>query len=114
MMFTSIASVFLVFGVLGGLLRLLRRWGANAISGLHIEVVETVPLAPGKCLSVVKVAGRAMLLATTNDAVTLLSELDPETLEGEREQLLEAPQNPQPFSARRWIGRALPVVSRST
>jgi flagellar biosynthetic protein FliO len=113
MMFTSFASVVLVFGALGGLLWLLRRWGAAA-GGRHIEVVETVPLAAGKCLSVVRVAGRAILLATSNDAVTLLSELDPAELERQREQVRAAPQGPRLLSPRRWIGRASPAVSGGT
>ena len=113
-MFTSVASVALVFGLLGGLLWLLRRWGGAAVSGRHIEVAETVPIAAGKYLSVVKVAGRVMLLATTSDAVTLLSELDPGELDRRQEQLRAAPEDPLLISPRRWIARASAAVSRSS
>ena len=113
-MLTSFASVALVFGLLGGLLWLLRRWGGAAVHGRHIEVAETVPIAAGKYLSVVKIAGRAMLLATTRDAVTLLSELDPGELELQREQLQAAPEGPRLISPRRWIARASAAISGSS
>ena len=113
-MLTSFASVALVFGLLGGLLWLLRRWGGVGAHGRHIEVAETVPIAAGKYLSVVKIAGRAMLLATTRDAVTFLSELDPSELEPRRERLPAAPETPRLISPRRWIARASAAVSRSS
>lgn len=113
-MFTSFASVALVFGLLGGLLWLLRRRAGAPLRGRYIEVAETVPIAAGKYLSVVKVAGRAMLLATAGDAVTLLSELDSGELERPQEQLRAAPQGPLLLTTRRWIGRASAAVSRSS
>lgn len=113
-MLTSFASVVLVFGLLGGLLWLLRRWGGAPVRGRHIEVAETVPIAAGKYLSVVKVAGRVMLLATADDAVTLLSELDPGELERPQEQLQAAPEALRRISPRRWIARASAAVSRSS
>lgn len=111
-MLTSFASVALVFGLLGGLLWLLRRSGGAAASGRHIEVAETVPIAAGKYLSVVKVAGRALLLATTSDAVTLLTELDACRLECHKGPLDAAPRERHLLSPRRWIGCGGTVLSR--
>jgi len=113
-MAASLTSVILVFGMLGGLLWMLRRWGSAPLRGRHIEVAETVPIAAGKSLSVVKVGGRVLLLATTNEGVTLLTELDPNELERPREDLTAKPQVPLLLSPRRWIGRATASVSRST
>ena len=65
-----------VFGLLGGALFLLRRWGRAPTKGHHLEVVETVALGPGKSLSVVAVGSRSFLLAATNDRISLVSELE--------------------------------------
>jgi len=114
-MLTSVASVFFVFGVLGGLLLLLRRWSGAPVRGRHIEVVETVPLAAGKSLSVVKVAGRVVLLGHGAEAVTLISELDPGEFERGPQQAAGAAPGRRRPSLRlampcRWIGRSSPAA----
>ena len=75
-MLSSLLALMLVFGLLGGALFLLRRWGRATTKGHHLEVVETVALGPGKSLSVVAVGRRSFLLAATNDRISLVSELE--------------------------------------
>ena len=75
-MLSSLLALMFVFGLLGGALFLLRRWGRAPTKGHHLEVVETVALGPGKSLSVVAVGSRSFLLAATNDRISLVSELE--------------------------------------
>lgn len=75
-MLSSFLALMFVFGLLGGALFLLRRWGRATTKGHHLEVVETVALGPGKSLSVVTVGSRSFLLAATNDRISLVSELE--------------------------------------
>ena len=75
-MLSSLLALTFVFGLLGGALFLLRRWGRATTKGHHLDVVETVSLGPGKSLSVVAVGSRSFLLAATNDRISLVSELE--------------------------------------
>ena len=75
-MLSSLLALIFVFGLLGGALFLLRRWGRATTKGHHLDVVETVALGPGKSLSVVAVGSRSFLLAATNDRISLVSELE--------------------------------------
>ena len=75
-MLSSLLALTFVFGLLGGALFLLRRWGRATTNGHHLDVVETVALGPGKSLSVVAVGSRSFLLAATNDRISLVSELE--------------------------------------
>ena len=74
-MWTSLLSLAFVFGLLGGVLWFLRRFGAARRQGRHMSVIESVPLGPGKSLSLVRVAGRCFLVGTTKDQVSTLTEL---------------------------------------
>ena len=74
-MLSSLLALIFVLGLLGGALVILRRWGRPAAKGHHLEVVETVTLGPGKSLSMVAVGPRRLLLAATNDRITLVGEL---------------------------------------
>ena len=74
-MLSSLLALMFVFGLLDGALFLLRRWGRATTKGQHLEVVETVALGAGKSLSLVAVGRRSFLLATTNDRISLVSEL---------------------------------------
>ena len=80
-LFTSIAPLLLVLAMLAGLLWWLR-WTAGAqmrrgrASGRHIQVIETVELGPGRCLHLVELGGRGLLVASTSQRCDLLCELD--------------------------------------
>ena len=75
-MLSSLLALMFVFGLLGGALFLLRRWGRATTKGHHLDVVETLALGPGKSLSVVAAGRRIFLLAATNDRISLVSELE--------------------------------------
>ena len=75
-MLSSLLALMFVFGLLGGALFLLRRWGRPATKGHHLEVVETLALGPGKSLCMVTAGSRSFLLAATNDRISLVSELE--------------------------------------
>lgn len=79
-MWTPVVSLAFVFGLLGGVLWFLRRFGAAQRQGRHMSVIESVPLGPGKSLSLVRVAGRCFLVGTTKDQVSTLAELSPAEL----------------------------------
>ena len=84
-MLSSLPALIFVFGLLGGALFLLRRWGRAATKGHHLEIVETLALGPGKSLSVVAVGRRSFLLAATNDRISLVSELETNDLKAAAE-----------------------------
>ena len=42
-----------------------------------MAVIESVPLGPGKSLSLVQVAGRCFLVGATKDQISALAELSP-------------------------------------
>jgi len=70
------AAIALTLAGLGGLLWWLRRKGAvqwrRARPGRWMEVIESRALGPGHTLHLVRVADRAMALATHNGGCTLL------------------------------------------
>ena len=75
-MLSSLLALMFIFGLLGGALFFLRRWGRVTTKGHHLEVVETVALGPGKSLCMVTAGSRSFLLAATNDRISLVSELE--------------------------------------
>ena len=76
-MLLSLAALALVLGMLGGLLWWVRRLsGANQGAGRYIRVVETVALGPGKCLHLVRVGDRGLLVSSTAQRCELLCELE--------------------------------------
>ena len=72
---TDLAALAVVFGILGFLWFLTRRAGVG--TGGRLRSLETLSLAPGRTLTVVRVGQRRLLLATTAQSVTQLAELDP-------------------------------------
>ncbi|WP_181313141.1 flagellar biosynthetic protein FliO [Nocardioides campestrisoli] len=66
-----------------GLLLLLARFGARRFkggAGSLVQVVHRQPLTRGSSVAVVTVGSRVLVLGTTEQQVTLLTELDPEEL----------------------------------
>ena len=74
-MWTPLLALAFVFGLLGGVLWLLRRFGAVQRQGCHLSLIESVSLGPGKSLSLVRVAGRCFLVGATKDQVSTVAEL---------------------------------------
>lgn len=71
-----------------GLLLLLSRFASKRFrgrSGAAIQVLHRQALSRGSGVAVVTVAGRVLVLGTTDHEVTLLTELEPEELELEIE-----------------------------
>ena len=98
-MLSSLLALLFVFGLLGGALFLLRRWGQPSAKGQHLEVVETVALGPGKSLSLVAVGNKSFLLAATNDRISLVSELQASDLKIEVDLLANEPDTIAGFKA---------------
>ena len=98
-MLSSLLALLFVFGLLGGALFLLRRWGQPSAKGQHREVVETVALGPGKSLSLVGVGNKSFLLAATNDRISLVSELQASDLKIEADLLANEPDTIAGFNA---------------
>jgi len=70
--------------VVVGLLLLLQRFAARRFqgrTGATIQVVQRQALSRGSGVAVVTVAGRVLVLGTTEQSVTLLTELEPDELE---------------------------------
>jgi len=93
---SSYASLAIVFGLLAGLLALLKRWERRQGRGRLLEVVETVPLGGGKTLSAVRAGDRLLLIGAAQQSVSLVGELPAEAAQPSREDRtlsrpLEAP-----------------------
>ncbi len=78
-LFGSILPLVIVLALLAGVLWWLR-WASRAhagrASGRLIRVVETVDLGAGRCLHLVELGGRGLLLASTSQRCELISELE--------------------------------------
>jgi len=73
----SIVSMTLVLAGLAGLMWWFRRLAARGpIPGRHIQVLETVALGPGKCLHLVRLGDRGLLLACGPQRCELICELE--------------------------------------
>ena len=79
-MLNSLLALLFVFALLAGCLWLLRQWGSNPRQGRNLAVVETLAVGPNKTLSLVRVGPRLFLLASTNERMSLISELNPDEL----------------------------------
>ncbi len=82
---TSVAPLAIVLAMLAGVLWWLRwasRTQGGRASGRFIRVVETVELGAGRCLHLIEIGGRGLLVASTSQRCELLSEL--ETLPAEK------------------------------
>lgn len=70
-----LGALALVFGLLAGLLLIVRKLaGAPSAGGKHIKVIETTTLGPGRTVTLVQVAGRCLLLGTTGERIERLTE----------------------------------------
>ena len=81
-------QTLLALGVVCLLAFVLLRWGAKWLygagrSGQRMRLVERLPLEPRRALYLVEVAGRRLVLGSSENGVTLLVELEPETVEKE-------------------------------
>ena len=77
----SIAPLVVVLGMLAALLWWLRRTAAGAgaragARGRYIQLVETVELGPGRCLHLITLGERALVVASTAQRCDLLCELE--------------------------------------
>ena len=93
----QIIMVLVVFGLLGGLMWLLKRRGSLAFSprrsgARRLEVLERVPLTPQHSLHLVRIAGKVVLIGTAPSACTLLDQSDFENLNLPQQDLLRASQ----------------------
>jgi flagellar protein FliO/FliZ len=77
-----IFSLLVVFGLLWGLAKLVRR-PLSGRRGAFLQVVARQQLTRGSAVAVVKVADRALILGVTEQGVTLLADADPALFEEE-------------------------------
>lgn len=83
-MLTSLLSLGLVLGTLAGLLWWLRRVAGRGPAAHHpgrgsggrLRVIETVDLAPGRCLHLIEIGGRGLVVASTAQSCELVCELE--------------------------------------
>lgn len=69
-LFISVLAVtFLVTRWLGGYQR-------EKLRGTNVEVIETIKIAPGKYVEIIRTADKYMAVAIGKDTVTMLTELD--------------------------------------
>jgi flagellar biosynthetic protein FliO len=79
-----LAAVVLVLALLGGALYALRKRGAAAFSfarlspagARRMQVLERLPLGPQHALHIVRVGGRAMVVATAPSSCQLLCDVE--------------------------------------
>ena len=79
-MIDSVLALAFVFALLAGCLWLLRQWGSKQPQGRHLAVIETLTVGPNQTLRLVRVGPRLFLLSSTNEHVSLISELNPDEL----------------------------------
>jgi flagellar biogenesis protein FliO len=88
----QIAMVLLVFGLLGGLLWVLKKRGMAALplaalgmgrrrgaGNRRMEVLERMPLTPQHAIHLVRVSGKVVLIGTAPSSCTILDASVPET-----------------------------------
>jgi flagellar protein FliO/FliZ len=104
----ALRLVFSLAVVIGLLLLLSRMAGKRfrGRAGAPIQVVHRQALSRGSGVAVVTVAGRVLVLGTTDHEVTLLTELEPEELELAHD--LE-PNGPVAMTAEEQPVRAMPT-----
>jgi flagellar protein FliO/FliZ len=74
-------SLLVVFGLLWGLARLVRRGGVGRGGAGRVAVLHRTSLTRGSWVTVVRVADRALVLGVTDTHVSLLSETDLDAFE---------------------------------
>ena len=95
--------------VVVGLLILISRVAAKRFAGRAgspIEVLHRQALSKSASVAVVSVAGRVLVLGTTEQAVSVLTELDPTSLDGPAEE----PADRSPSSSPAHLDDALPAA----
>ncbi len=74
-------AILLVFGLIFSLYILAQRFGPRLVAGGRprmVRIVEATPLGDKRNLLVVEVQGRRYLLGSTNQSITLLTDVDTE------------------------------------
>ena len=99
-MLSSFAALLLVIGLLGGLSFALRRWGRAPSAGVHMSVIETLPLGQGRGVSLVRAGKKVFLVGVTNQGISLVSEMGDHELGGA--ESWEQPE-PSPLSFKLWL-----------
>ena len=84
-LFTVILIFVLVLALTYGTTRYIARFQKQQIDTTNIEIMETSRIAPNKYLQIVRAGDKYILLAVCKDTVTMLSELDPDTLKPKQE-----------------------------
>jgi flagellar biogenesis protein FliO len=90
--FKMMLSVGLVLGLGGAALYLSKRVLPRVTQrdGKEIHILETAGLGPRKALHLVEVDGRRLLIASTNDHVTMLTTVNEEWLDLPKTEIAEA------------------------
>ncbi len=96
-----IFKLALVLALIYGSLYLLRRWqvGAFASARRQLTVLETTRLSPRQSLHLVRVGERAWLIGATDQAVSLLAEVELLSEVMQPDQPAPAPQAASAFAA---------------
>ena len=84
----QLAMVLLVFGLLGGLVWMLKKRGLASLpiprrrnnGSRQMEVLERVPLTPQHAIHLVRVAGKVVLIGTAPSSCTILETASAESL----------------------------------
>ena len=80
----QITMILVVFGLLGGLLWLMKRRGSLRLtprrSDARLEVLERVALTPQHALHLVRFSGKVVLIGTAPSACTLLDQSTQDSL----------------------------------
>jgi flagellar protein FliO/FliZ len=106
-----IASLAVVVGLMLLLARVVgKRYGARA--GSPVQVLHRQPLSRSASVAVITVAGRVLVVGSTDHQVSLLTELDPDEL-GEPGLEEESPRPAAPTEVPTAVPTALPTAQPS-
>lgn len=72
----TFGAVLVVLGLLAAALFVLRRLNRSTMCRRRIEVLETVPVAQGQSVALVRAGSRCFIVGATSGQVCLISELD--------------------------------------
>jgi flagellar protein FliO/FliZ len=87
-------SLLVVFGLLWGLARLVRRGGVGRRGAGGLAVLQRTSVGRGSWVAVVRVADRALVLGVTDTHVSLLSETDLDAFESVPQAAADTPDAP--------------------
>ncbi len=79
--FQTFFAILLVFGLIFSLYILAQRFGPRLVGGGRtrlVRIVEAIPLGDKRNLVIIEVQGRRYLLGSTNQSITLLTDVDTE------------------------------------